>query len=227
MAEIKRVCGLCKEIFYINRNNINEAIYYDKKTYHSKCFVDICGRRAIRKSKTAPKWERALENIEDIKNESYRHFKILIDKEDVYRFILDTYGLTVIPTTVWQKMSDIYAGTFKGMSIGIPPEHLLDMWKRKINTLNAIAAKNSANGKVMDSGQRLNYDLSVLVNKYDGYLKWLERQKILRAEQAANKNDNIVSKSVGYDIIKNSQNTKNNQSIDKDNILDLVDDIFG
>lgn len=148
-------------------------------------------------------------------------FKTSLDKEDVYRFILDTYDLTVIPTTVWQKMSDIYAGTFKGMSIGIPPEHLLDMWKRKINTLNAIAAKNSANGKVMDSGQRLNYDLSVLVNKYDGYLKWLERQKILRAEQAMNKNKNTVSESIGYDIIKN------NQSIDKDDILDLVDDIFG
>ena len=87
--------------------------------------------------------------------------------------------------------------------------------------LTLIAAKNSANGKVMDSGQRLNYDLSVLVNKYDGYLKWLERQKILRAEQAMNKNKNTVSESIGYDIIKN------NQSIDKDDILDLVDDIFG
>jgi hypothetical protein len=221
MDEIKRVCGLCKEIFYINRNNINEAIYYDKKTYHSKCFVDICGRRAAGKSKIAPKWEWVLENMETIKNESMERFKTSLDKEDVYRFILDTYDLTVIPTTVWQKMSDIYAGTFKGMSIGIPPEHLLDMWKRKINTLNAIAAKNSANGKVMDSGQRLNYDLSVLVNKYDGYLKWLERQKILRAEQAMNKNKNTVSESIGYDIIKN------NQSIDKDDILDLVDDIFG
>ena len=226
MTEIKRVCGLCKEIFYINRNNINEAVYYDKKTYHSKCFVDICGRRVAGKSKTALKWEWVLENMETVKNESTEYFKISLDKEDVYRFILDTYDLTVIPTTVWQKISDIYDGAFKGMSIGIPPEHLLDMWRRKINTLNAIAAKNSANGRVMDSGQRLNYDLSVLVNKYDGYLKWLERQKILRAEQAADKNENIVSKSVGYDIIKNSQNTKNNQNIDKDDILDLVDDIF-
>ena len=221
MTKIKRVCGLCKEVFYINRNNINEAIYYDKKTYHSKCFVDIRGRRAIRKSRTAPKWEQSLEDIEAIKKESFKHFKILIDKEEVYRFILEAYGLTVIPTTVWQKISDIYAGTFKRMSAGIPPEHLLDMWKRKINTLNAIAAKNSASGKVMDSGQRLSYDLSVLVNKYDNYLKWLEKQKILRAEQDVNKNENIISESIVDDIIKNNQNTY------KDDILDLVDDIFG
>ena len=106
------------------------------------------------------------------------------------------------------------------MSFGIPPEHLLDMWKRKIDMLNGIASRNTTKGKSMNADQRINYDLSVLVNKYDSYLKWLEKQRIIEAEKEIEKNENIVSKSIGYV----SHKTEKNNS---DDISDLVDDIFG
>lgn len=72
----------------------------------------------------------------------------------------------------------------------------------------------------MNVDQRINYDLSVLVNKYDSYLKWLEKQKILEAEKEIEKNENIVGKTIGY---VNQKAEKNNS----DDISDLVDDIFG
>ena len=73
----------------------------------------------------------------------------------------------------------------------------------------------------MSSDQRINYDLSILVNKYDSYLRWIEKQKIIASEKEIKKSENIVGKSIGYTVSNNSE--KN----DSDDISDLVDDIFG
>ena len=43
---IKRKCSCCGEDFYISKDNIDDAIYYDKKTYHSSCFINICNKRS-------------------------------------------------------------------------------------------------------------------------------------------------------------------------------------
>ena len=107
------------------------------------------------------------------------------------------------------------------MSVGIPPSDLLDMWKRKIDMLNGIAKKNETKGIHMQPDQRLNYDLSILVNKYDSYLRWKEKQRILEAEKETEKTQNIVSQSIGY--TKNISQDNN----ETDDISDLVDDIFG
>lgn len=221
--DIKRKCGCCGESFYISKNNIDSAIYYDKKTYHSSCFINMCQRRSeMKRVDVSQKWTWVLNHLETIKNETYSHLFDAIEKEEIFNFIKDTYDITVIPTTVWQKLNNIYAGTFKGMSVGIQPSHLLDMWKRKIDMLNGIANKNEIKGIHMQPDQRLNYDLSILVNKYDSYLKWLEKQKIIEAEKDVEKSQNIVSQSIGY----NNQ-SKNVDVDNSDDISDLVDDIFG
>ena len=218
---IKRKCSCCGEYFYISNDNIDDAIYYDKKTYHSSCFINICNKRSqMKREDVSQKWTWVLTHLDSIKQESYDHLKLAVAKENVFNFIKDVYDVTIIPTTVWQKLSNIYNGTFKGMTYGIPPEHLLDMWKRKIDMLNGIANRNSTKGKTMNADQRINYDLSVLVNKYDSYLKWLEKQKILEAEKEIEKNENIVGKTIGYV-------SKKTEKSNVDDISDLVDDIFG
>ena len=218
---IKRKCSCCGEDFYISKDNIDDAIYYDKKTYHSSCFINICNKRSqMKREDVSQKWTWVLNHLDSIKQESYEHLKLAVIKEDVFNFIKDAYDITIIPTTVWQKLSNIYNGTFKGMTYGIPPEHLLDMWERKIDMLNGIANRNNTKGRTMNVDQRINYDLSVLVNKYDSYLKWLEKQKVLEAEKEIEKNENIVGKTIGYVVQKAEKNNS-------DDISDLVDDIFG
>ena len=218
---IKRKCSCCGEDFYISKDNIDDAIYYDKKTYHSSCFINICNKRSqMKREDVSQKWTWVLNHLDSIKQESYEHLKLAVIKEDVFNFIKDAYDITIIPTTVWQKLSNIYNGTFKGMTYGIPPEHLLDMWERKIDMLNGIANRNNTKGRTMNVDQRINYDLSVLVNKYDSYLKWLEKQKILEAEKEIEKNENSVGKTIGYVVQKAEKNNS-------DDISDLVDDIFG
>jgi hypothetical protein len=220
-VSIKRVCNCCKDTFYISNENINDAIYYGGKTYHSRCFIQLCNKRvSAKKIDTREKWSLILENIKKIENDSVNHLSDAIDKQKIFEFIREAYDLTTIPSSVWQKIGNIYTGTFRGMSVGISPKHLEDMWKRKIEYLNKIANNNITNGKNMTKEQRINYDLSILVNKYDSYLEWLENQKIL--EQEMNK-DNITN-----NIVRKTQNI-NNKNIEtdcQDNIIDLVDDIF-
>lgn len=227
-VNIKRKCACCKEYLYINKNNINEVIYYDKKTYHSRCFNNICQKRITSNRKNVyEKWKLIYDDIDSIKEETCTHLIYAIEQEEIFKFIREEYNLTIIPTIVWQKLRAIYTGTFKGMTTGIPPYDLLDMWKRKINMLNGIAKTNETKGVKMQPEQRLNYDLSILVNKYDSYLRWKEKQKILEAEKKTEIDqdviNNIVTKTIKYTNINNKDITIDNTN----DISDLVDDIFG
>ena len=42
--------------------------------------------------------------------------------------------------------------------------------------LNGVAERNEIKGIKMSADQRLNYDLSILVNKYDSYLNGLKTE---------------------------------------------------
>ncbi len=219
---IIRKCACCNKDVCITKNNIDDAIYYGKKTYHSSCFISICNKRSnSNRSDISSKWTNILNNLDIIRHDTYIHFIEAIYKDEIFQFIQDKYDIKIIPTTIWQKLSDIYNGKLRGMGTTIPPEDLLDMWKRKIDMLNRISSNNELNGKHMNTVQRLSYDLSILVNKYDSYLKWKEKQKILESEKVLKSEPNIVSQA----IVHLSSNILNKN--DNDDISDLVDDIFG
>lgn len=219
---INRKCDCCKETIYINKNNIDDAIFYDKKSYHRKCFIDICNKRAEMKRKSvADKWQWVLKNIEHIFQESKSHYMESIYKEEINQFILSEYDLTIIPSSVWQKLSNIYFGTFRGMSVGIPPDELIDMWRRKIDYLNRVANQNATKGKVMNPDQRINYDLSILINRYDDYKKWKESQMILESDTRYMSNNS----SLDINII-NEVSMKVTDKSEEGEISELVDDIF-
>lgn len=219
---IERKCNCCKEVLVINNDNIDDAIYYDKNFYHSSCFIEKCTKLSKSQRKnTSPKWGIALKNLDNIKHDSSVYIHSCVAKESIFDFIRKTYGISNVPPYIFEKLSRIYTGTFKGMSIAIPPEHLLDMWQRKMNMLNRIFMQNIAKGNKMAPEARINYDLSVLIGKYDSYLRWLEQKKVLEAEKDMNRNENIVMKSIGYNTQRNNEFNTN------DDISDLVNDIFG
>lgn len=217
---IKRKCGHCGETFYISKYNIEEAIYYDKKLYHSRCFINMCQEKLCAKRSNKQKWSSALRQIDAIQKDTCTRLTDALYREDIFYFILDAYDITIVPSVVWRKLNQIYTGTIEGMSVGIPPAHLLDMWRRKIDYLNGISKRNETKGKHMQPIQRLQYDLTILINKYDSYLKWLEKQRIIAAESGDEKSHNIVRQSIGYSSFQENV-------CEDDDISDLVDDIFG
>jgi hypothetical protein len=68
-------------------------------------------------------------------------------------------------------MEQIFKGEFKKMNKPVPPEHLLDMWQKKMSFLDGLYHKEK-----MDGVSRINYDLAVLIAKYPSYLDWMGKK---------------------------------------------------
>ena len=107
---IKRKCGCCGENFYISKDNIDDAIYYDKKTYHSSCFISMCHKRSeMKRVDISQKWTWVLNHLDSIKNDSYSHMFYVIEKEGIFNFIKETYDIS--------RTSRNYASIVKGSKL--------------------------------------------------------------------------------------------------------------
>jgi hypothetical protein len=96
------------------------------------------------------------------------------------------------------------------------------MWRQKINTLNKIAQRNKQKGNEITGDKRIVYDLAILVNKYDGYLMWKEKQKIALVEQEEKKEQK--QDTINYENINTTirQPLKNKGGININEILDEI-----
>lgn len=218
---MERTCAECKQKFNINRTNLNQVVRFENSCYHYDCFVNACERKS-KKSNASPKWGEALTFIEDIKEDTYIFLSRELCKQEIFEFIVANYDIRVVPKNIFTKLEDIYNGRFKGLACCIPPEDILDMWKRKMDYLNKVKAKNITLGKTMNAAQQVNYDISVLINKYDSYLKWKEQNKII--EQDVNKVHVDILKTV--DLEKLSKIAQNQNKEDEEDIDSLLDELF-
>ena len=139
---------------------------------------------------------------------------------ELIKYFSDVYDIKTFPKSTFTKLAQINNGTFKRISIGIPYEDLLDMFKRKKNYLDKVASNNFSQGKGMKGVQRLNYDIAILTNKYDEYLEWKNKQKILSANVIKEEIDKENEIKVDYSKIKNE---KSNDIV---GIFDIVNDIY-
>ena len=100
------------------------------------------------------------------------------------------------------------------------------MWKRKLDFLLKQNEKLVRKNGEVDASSLIMYDLAILINKYDSYCKWKERQKIIEAENK--KNTENITNTVGFTNAIRIDNKKagENSELD-DDLLGLVDDIFG
>lgn len=216
-----RKCVFCQMPIFLDRNNLDDIVLYKNEYYHKQHFLDMCNEKINSPRTKKIKWQELIEDVNKYAKDARDKTSDFLDKDEVYKFILDTYDMTIVPANIFHKLAAIYSGSFKGMSINIPPCDLLDMWKRKINFLNKLYEKRKSTGNVMDKAGRVNYDLSVLINKYDSYLEWKEQQEILEKSSQQQSSQNIIE----YSIVKmkSVDGTENNSNKE---MSDLVDDIF-
>ena len=212
---ITRKCKCCKEYLDIEKDNF---VYYKKRYYHFDCAVnETLDRKNNKLSK-----EQCVDKFTQLQNENREEINNIINKERLYKWLQNTYNTVVLPSYFYIKMDEIFSGIYKGLSKDIPPEDLLDMWKRKKNELDRINDSNSRKGKNLIGVARINYDLAILLNKYDSYLKWKEDQKLLENEK-----QNIINEAnkpkINYDLINKSVEKNKNTST---NINDLLDEVF-
>lgn len=217
-----RKCNECGKNINMTLEDIDSIIYFDKKYYHLECFVQMCERKSQNK-RCSKKWAEALLNLNDIKKHSKEFISDVIYKDLIYEFMLENYDLKVIPNVVFQKLDAFYSGQFKGLSQPIKPEELYEMWTTKMNYLNKVNVHNIQLGKNIEGGSRIKYDLSILLNKYDDYLAWKERQKVNKE----------VKKQLEEDIVKETKIKKAIANIrpvvddEEEDMDDILNDIFG
>lgn len=140
-------------------------------------------------------------------------------KRELTNWIYLTYGVTYLPKSFFINLEKIYKGTYKNLNVSIPPEELLDMWKRKIDYLNKTADKNNRMGKQINDTCRIYYDISILLSKYDSYKDWKEKQKIA--------NETIIEKSdKSIEQFCNNYNSKSTiKKCDNLDIASILDEI--
>ncbi len=134
-------------------------------------------------------------------------------------YIYKEYNLTYLPTYFFTNLRKIYNGTYsQNLKEPISPEDLFYMWQSKMDYLNKTYEYNKQHGKDMVGIQRVSYDLAILLNKYDSYKRWKEKQNAIHEQEKQTKEQ--------HKQIKAMQKIQPKcQHHEDDNINDIIDEI--
>lgn len=212
MNKDTRICSICKNEIEIE--NEVDSYFVDKNNMckHIGCFVQY--KTNLKKGKWTQK--QCEEYINDMRNICLNKSNSKSIRIQLTDWIFNTYGVSYLPKYFYLKLDQIYNGTYKGLSRSIPPEDLLDMWKRKIDFLRKVHIKNQTLGKSIDDMGRINYDLAILMSKYDSYNKW-------KAQQVQLENNNTtLNKKINYLLVNKTVDRSNEKESSLDTIIDEI-----
>lgn len=220
MRAITRKCSICKEPIYINDTNEDFFITLknETKSYtHTNCYIE----KQTTKKRSPKTVEECQKYIEQCRQNTKVTEKKKSTKNELYEFLFDMYDISYFPQYFYIKMDSVYKGTMKNLNKPVPPEDLLDMWKQKRNYLDKVAEQNRKKGNEILGVNRVNYDLAILLSKYDSYLKWKEQQKIAIAELDESKKRNIEK--IEYtDVARPKRVGASNNKVDINSMLDEI-----
>lgn len=171
--------------------------------------------------KKRPKY--TLEQAEQITNEELENSRHnpdvirFITKNHLIKYLQKTYNVVYMPDYFYIKLDEVFNGTYKNMSRGVPPQDLLDMWIRKQAYLNQKRDWNKSRGNPIDGLHLIQYDLAILLSKYGSYLQWKEEQRI------AQEKNKIIEKQIEIDIKKLNKIVDNNLKEDQARNKDIAD----
>ena len=216
-----RKCGACPKPIEIDKEHTSNIVYYKSKYYHSSCFCDIATKRSQSKIKSASEWKEALDNLWELEAETEKMLKSSIAKDELNEWLLYHYDIAVVPARFWQIVADLERGAYKGKKCRpISMEMLLGVWKWGQRKLDEIARNNKMRCKgPTNDADRINYDLSILINHISDYEKYLTRS---RAEET-NKQTQKETTKINYNSISNRSETKYEGL---DDISDILDEVF-
>ena len=216
-----RKCGACPKPIEIDKEHTSNIVYYKNKYYHSSCFCDIATKRSQSKIKSASEWKEALDNLWEIEAETEKMLKSSIAKDELNEWLLSHYDIAVVPARFWQIVADLKRGVYKGKRCRpISMEMLLGVWKWGQRKLDEIARSNKMRCKgPTNDADRINYDLSILINHISDYEKYLARS---RAEET-NKQTQKETTKINYNSVSNRSETKYEGL---DDISDMLDEFF-
>lgn len=215
----ERKCARCKGAIVIERGNISDVIYHEKKYYHEECFCELCNKRIASKRGNPAAWQDALDSLWELEAETRKMLEHYWAKDDLNVHLLKNYNVTMVPTRFWQIVADLEIGKYKGKNCkSVDIETLYGCWKwgqRKLNEIDVYNKKNHK-GPTDDNG-RLMYDLSIIISKIPNYMTHVSKMKAIESNTTHTK----AKTKINYDNLE-----KKTGANDMNDISDLLDDIF-
>lgn len=224
MKEILRKCKVC-DATRTRTIKVDEGkfIYYKSSYFHYNCFI----KHIVDTDKLTYEEAKLFADKMVIKTSKSKTVNNSIDRDRLTYWIYENYNINVLSALFFQKLKQINDGTY-AMRINTPITYydLLQIFKKMKTYLDKVNYKNERKGKKIDISKRINYDLAIVINNYDEYLKWKQKQKTEEIENNKIKTDFDIKKDIQINNISVLQKEKNkndkNEEIDIANILDEV-----
>jgi hypothetical protein len=227
MKKILRKCGYCDydsngRSLGMDKKSVNletdDFLRYKNKFYHTICFIQLLKKKGKLN-------EIEIDNlVKETKKENQIEIQLIIDKDKLTFWIYENYNITVLPSSFFNKLDEINNGSYKGLSTGINNDDILNIFKKMKLYLDKNAEKLKNKGKGFKSiTERINYDLSVVINNYDKYKGWKKEQESQTFKE--NEQDSYVENKRLFNNKIRSQNKKITDSNEID-IVSIIDELF-
>lgn len=208
MTETTRKCGECKKLLVLEKDEfvIEKDIYY-----HVECLVNFLASPKRRKKQNR---EEVIIYVVGLREESKRRANDIIARERLFKWIQNHYDLVTMPPGIFTRLEAVFSGTYKGMTVPIPPEDVYEIWTRRWNDMVKTYQYNLSIGKVLDNVARVYYDLAIVLSKSTSYFKWKENQRIAQQDtQEQMKKIEINYRSINQTATANLENESDLSSI--------------
>lgn len=218
----KRVCQSCGKEMYFDRNNIDgAALLKGSAYYHTSCLLELAAKR-VQKKGHAKYWESILEDVSPYENAAKELLGVLVYQDELNEHLLNNYNVIRVSESFWSTIRRINNGEYKHKRCKpVSMETMCDAWKWGQRNLDKIDRKNKINHKgPTDDNQRLNYDLSILMQKIPLYLKDKAKREAEEIERLEKQKNEVK---INYNNIVRTQAPTSGGI---DDISSLLDDIF-
>jgi hypothetical protein len=207
----------------IERNNISDVVYHEKKYYHEDCFCELCNKRIASKRGNPVAWQEALDSLWVLEAETKKMLEHYWAKDDLNNWLLEHYDISMVPSYFWQLVSDLENGKYKNRKckpVGI--EMIYGCWKWGQKRLDKISANNKSNHKgPKNDTDRLRYDLAIVIQHIGDYKKHIAKEETQRAEIIK-----TIKQQPTIDYASLNKNTENKSDDDIFDMNTLIDEIF-
>lgn len=181
------------------------------KYYHTACYKEYL------KSKKNKNDDEIAEIINRCKSEQEEVLKEAREKDKFLKWIMEYYETSSLSSYFMKKLQEVRTGRYQGLKEPIDYVTLLDIYNIMKNYLNKIASKKHFS----NIGQRMNYDLAVVIGNYGDYKKYKQKQ-VEKEDINKQVDDNIEINKRYKEVKKTVDESKTNDF----HVSDIIDDLL-